>query len=32
MNTEITDAGRDMSGGCKVDVSRGTNVDRVSCE
>ena len=32
MNTEIIDAGRDMSGGYKVDVSRGTNVDRVSSE
>ena len=27
MNTEIIDAGRDMSGGYKVDVSRGENVD-----
>jgi hypothetical protein len=32
MNTEIIDAGRDISGGYKVDVSRGTNVDRVSSE
>ncbi len=32
MNTEIIDAGRDTSGGYKVDVSRGTNVDRVSSE
>jgi hypothetical protein len=32
MNTEIIDAGRDMSGGYKVDVSRGENVDRVSSE
>ena len=32
MNSEIIDAGRDMSGGYKVDVSRGTNVDRVSSE
>ena len=32
MNTEIIDAGHDMSGGYKVDVSRGTNVDRVSSE
>ena len=32
MNTEIIDAGRDVSGGYKVDVSRGTNVDRVSSE
>jgi hypothetical protein len=32
MNTEIIDAGREMSGGYKVDVLRGTNVDRVSCE
>jgi hypothetical protein len=32
MNTEIIDAGRDMSGGYKVDVSRGANVDRVSSE
>lgn len=30
MNTEIIDAGRDMSGGYNVDVSRGTNADRVS--
>jgi len=32
MNSEIIDAGRDMSGGYKVDVSRGENVDRVSSE
>lgn len=32
MNTEIIDAGRDISGGYKVDVSRGTNEDRVSSE
>ncbi len=32
MNTEIIDAGREISGGYKVDVSRGTNVDRVSSE
>jgi hypothetical protein len=32
MNTEIIDAGRDISGGYKVDVSRGGNVDRVSSE
>ncbi|MEM0937952.1 MAG: DUF932 domain-containing protein [Pseudomonadota bacterium] len=32
MNTEIIDAGRDISGGYKVDVSRGENVDRVSSE
>ena len=32
MNTEIIDAGRDMNGGYKVDVLRGTNVDRVSSE
>ena len=32
MNTETIDAGRDISGGYKVDVSRGTNVDRVSSE
>ena len=32
MNTEIIDAGRDMSGGYRVDVSRGENVDRVSSE
>jgi len=32
MNTEIIDAGRDMNGGYKADVSRGTNVDRVSSE
>jgi hypothetical protein len=32
MNTEIIDAGRGISGGYKVDVSRGTNVDRVSSE
>ena len=32
MNTEIIDAGRDISVGYKVDVSRGTNVDRVSSE
>ena len=32
MNTEIIDTGRDISGGYKVDVSRGTNVDRVSSE
>src|SRR6056297_3725915 len=32
MNTEIIDAGRDINGGYKVDVSRGTNVDRVSSE
>ena len=32
MNTEIIDAGRDTSGGYKVDVSRGTHVDRVSSE
>ena len=32
MNTEIIDAGRDISDGYKVDVSRGTNVDRVSSE
>ena len=32
MNTEIIDAGRDASGGYKVDVSRGANVDRVSSE
>jgi hypothetical protein len=32
MNTEIIDAGRDINGGYKVDVSRGTNVNRVSSE
>ena len=32
MNTQIIDAGRDASGGYKVDVSRGENVDRVSSE
>jgi hypothetical protein len=32
MNTQIIDAGRDANGGYKVDVSRGTNVDRVSSE
>ncbi len=32
MNAEIFDAGRDISGGYKVDVSRGENVDRVSSE
>ncbi|MEL6246367.1 MAG: DUF932 domain-containing protein, partial [Pseudomonadota bacterium] len=32
MNSEIIDAGRDMSGGYKVDVSRGGCVDRVSSE
>ena len=32
MNTEIIDAGCDISGGYKVDVSRGENVDRVSSE
>lgn len=32
MSTEIIDAGRDANGGYKVDVSRGTNVDRVSSE
>tara|TARA_R110000787_G_scaffold108759_5_gene217207 strand:+ start:2236 stop:2505 length:270 start_codon:yes stop_codon:yes gene_type:complete len=32
MNTDIIDAGRDISGGYKVDVSRGANVDRVSSE
>ena len=32
MNTEIIDAGRDINGGYKVDVSRGSNVDRVSSE
>lgn len=32
MNTEIIDAGRAMSGGYKVDVSRRANVDRVSSE
>lgn len=32
MNTEIINAGRDISSGYKVDVSRGTNVNRVSSE
>ncbi|MGJ8606188.1 MAG: hypothetical protein ACSHXH_18910, partial [Marivita sp.] len=32
MNTQIIDAGRNASGGYKVDVSRGENVDRVSSE
>lgn len=32
MNTEIIDAGRDINGGYKMDVSRGSNVDRVSSE
>ena len=32
MNTETIDTGRDTSGGYRVDVSRGTNVDRVSSE
>jgi len=32
MNTEIIDAGRDLNGGYKVEVSRGENVDRVSSE
>ena len=32
MNTEIVEAGRDTSGGYKVDMSRGANVDRVSSE
>ena len=32
MNTEIIDAGRDISGGYKVDVSQSENVDRVSSE
>ena len=32
MNTENIDAGRDVSYGYKVDVSSGTNVDRVSSE
>ena len=32
MNTQIIDSGRNASGGYKVDVSRGENVDRVSSE
>lgn len=32
MNTEFIDAGRDVSGIYKVDVSRGENMDRVSSE
>jgi hypothetical protein len=32
MSTEIIDAVHDTSGGYKVDVSRGENVDRVSSE
>ncbi|SLN55523.1 hypothetical protein ROA7023_02529 [Roseisalinus antarcticus] len=32
MKTEIIDAGREISVGYRVDVSRGTNVDRVSSE
>ena len=32
MNTQIIDTGRNASGGYKVDVSRGENVDRVSSE
>ena len=32
MNTEIIDFGRDISGGYKMDVSRGENVDCVSSE
>lgn len=32
MNTEIIEAGRDISRGYKVDVSRGENVNRVSSE
>jgi hypothetical protein len=30
MNTEIIDAGRDINGGYKADVSRGTNLGQLS--
>jgi hypothetical protein len=32
MDVEVLDGGRDTGGGYKVDVTRGTNVDRVSSE
>ena len=32
MNMQVLDAGRDVSGGFKVDVSRGERVGRVSSE
>jgi len=32
MNTQLVDAGRDASGGYKVDATRGERVGRVSSE
>ena len=32
MNTQLVDAGRDASGGYKVDMTRGEQVGRVSSE
>ena len=32
MNMQVLDAGRDASGGYKVDVSRGQRIGRVSSE